>query len=280
MRAIGIILAGGNSKRMKQLSEKRAVCAMPIAGSYRSIDFALSNMEQSQIQKVAVLTQYNSGSLNEHLSSSKWWDFGRKQGGLFLFPPTITAQNSWWYRGTADAIYQNLSWLRQSHEPYVVIASGAGAEIKPGNALQLKNIPLGLQIHNIEMTPGRGGKIVRSAGQYAILRSREGDYCQVKLPSGEVRMFHINCLATIGQVGNLDHMNVSLGKAGKARYKGFRPHVRGVVQNPIDHPMGGGEGRSSGGGHPVSPWGQLAKGKRTRHPKKPSNKFIVERRRK
>ena len=161
-----------------------------------------------------------------------------------------------------------------------VIASGAGAEIKPGNALQLKNIPLGLQIHNIEMTPGRGGKIVRSAGQYAVLRSREGDYCQVKLPSGEVRMFHINCLATIGQVGNLDHMNVSLGKAGKARYKGFRPHVRGVVQNPIDHPMGGGEGRSSGGGHPVSPWGQLAKGKRTRHPKKPSNKFIVERRRK
>ena len=149
-----------------------------------------------------------------------------------------------------------------------------------GNALQLKNIPLGLQIHNIEMTPGRGGKIVRSAGQYAVLRSREGDYCQVKLPSGEVRMFHINCLATIGQVGNLDHMNVSLGKAGKARYKGFRPHVRGVVQNPIDHPMGGGEGRSSGGGHPVSPWGQLAKGKRTRHPKKPSNKFIVERRRK
>ncbi|MBQ4307732.1 MAG: glucose-1-phosphate adenylyltransferase subunit GlgD [Lachnospiraceae bacterium] len=124
MRAIGIILAGGNSKRMKQLSEKRAVCAMPIAGSYRSIDFALSNMEQSQIQKVAVLTQYNSGSLNEHLSSSKWWDFGRKQGGLFLFTPSITQESNSWYRGTADAIAQNLNFLKNSHEPYVVITSG------------------------------------------------------------------------------------------------------------------------------------------------------------
>ena len=126
MRAVGIILAGGNNNRMRELSNKRAIAAMPMAGSYRAIDFALSNMTNSHIQKVAVLTQYNARSLNEHLSSSKWWDFGRKQGGLFLFPPTITAQNSWWYRGTADAIYQNLSWLRQSHEPYVVIASGDG----------------------------------------------------------------------------------------------------------------------------------------------------------
>ncbi len=161
-----------------------------------------------------------------------------------------------------------------------IISSGSKAEIKPGNALKLKDIPVGTQIHNLEFIPGQGAKLIRSAGQYAILRSKEGSYCQVKLPSGEIRKFHINCLATIGQVGNLDHMNVSLGKAGKKRYLGFRPHVRGVVQNPVDHPMGGGEGRSSGGGHPVSPWGQLAKGKRTRHPKKPSNKFIVERRRK
>ena len=124
MRAIGIILAGGNNHRMRELSQKRAIGAMPIAGSYRSIDFALSNMSNSHIQKVAVFTQYNARSLNEHLSSSKWWDFGRKQGGLFVFTPAQTADNSFWYRGTADAIYQNLHFLKESHEPYVVIASG------------------------------------------------------------------------------------------------------------------------------------------------------------
>ena len=119
-----MILAGGNSYRMKELSNKRAIAAMPIAGSYRSIDFALSSMSNSHIQKVAVLTQYNSRSLNEHLNSSKWWNFGRKQGGLFVFPPTVTAENSYWYRGTADAMHQNLNFLRDCHEPYVVIASG------------------------------------------------------------------------------------------------------------------------------------------------------------
>lgn len=124
MRALGIILAGGNSSKMQELSNKRAIAAMPVAGSYRAIDFALSNMSNSHVQKVAVLTQYNSRSLNEHLSSSKWWDFGRKQGGLFVFPPTITNDNGFWYRGTADAIAQNLVFLRNSHEPYVVIASG------------------------------------------------------------------------------------------------------------------------------------------------------------
>ena len=126
MRAIGIILAGGNNRRMRELSQKRAICAMPIAGSYRSIDFTLSNMSNSHIQKVAVFTQYNARSLNEHLSSSKWWDFGRKQGGLYVFTPTMTADNSNWYRGTADTIAQNLSFLKNSHEPYVVIASGDG----------------------------------------------------------------------------------------------------------------------------------------------------------
>ena len=124
MRAIGIILAGGNNHRMKELSQKRAIAAMPVAGSYRSIDFALSNMTNSRIQRVAVFTQYNAKSLNEHLSSSKWWDFGRKQGGLSVFTPTVTSENSSWYRGTADAIYQNLDFLKESHEPYVVIASG------------------------------------------------------------------------------------------------------------------------------------------------------------
>ena len=126
MRVLGIVLAGGNNKKMDQLSKKRAISAMPMAGSYRAIDFTLSNMTNSHVQKVAVLTQYNAWSLNEHLSSSKWWDFGRKQGGLFVFTPSITAENGFWYRGTADAIAQNLSFLKKSHEPYVVITSGDG----------------------------------------------------------------------------------------------------------------------------------------------------------
>lgn len=161
-----------------------------------------------------------------------------------------------------------------------VILSGDTAEVKPGNAKKLKDIPVGVDIHNIEMRPGSGAKLARSAGQVATLRAKEGEYALVKLPSGEVRKIHIECLATIGQVGNVERMNVTLGKAGKKRYKGKRPHVRGVAMNPVDHPMGGGEGRTSGGGHPVSPWGQLAKGKKTRTPKKASTKFIVERRRK
>ena len=124
MKAIGIILAGGNNSRMQELSNKRAIAAMPIGGNYRSIDFALSNMSNSHIQTVAVLTQYSARSLNEHLSSSKLWDFGRKQGGLFVFNPTVTVDNSWWYRGTADAMYQNINFLKKSHEPYVIITSG------------------------------------------------------------------------------------------------------------------------------------------------------------
>lgn len=124
MKAIGIILAGGNNHRMKELSQSRAICAMPVGGSYRSIDFTLSSMSNSHIQKVAVFTQYNARSLNEHLNSSKWWDFGRKQGGLYVFTPAVTADSSNWYRGTADAIYQNLSFLKNSHEPYVIISSG------------------------------------------------------------------------------------------------------------------------------------------------------------
>lgn len=160
------------------------------------------------------------------------------------------------------------------------VMSGSKAEIKPGNALKIKDIPVGVTICNIELQPGRGAKFVRSAGQSAVLRNKEEKYAQVKLPSGEVRMINIECRATIGQVSNIDHMNVKLGKAGKKRYLGKKPHVRGVAMNPVDHPMGGGEGKTSGGGHPVSPWGQLAKGKRTRSPKKNSSKFIVERRKK
>ena len=124
MRALGIILAGGNNNKMRELSNKRAVAAMPIAGSYRRIDFALSKMSNSHVQKVAVCTQFNARSLNQHLYSSKWWDFGRKQGGMYVFTPTITAESSDWYRGTADALYQNLDFLKKSHEPYVVFAGG------------------------------------------------------------------------------------------------------------------------------------------------------------
>ncbi len=160
------------------------------------------------------------------------------------------------------------------------VMSGSDAEIKPGNAKKIKNIPVGVSIHNIELHPGSGAKLVRSAGQVAVLRAKEDKLAQVKLPSGEIRMISVDCMASIGQVGNIEKMNVSLGKAGKKRYLGKRPHVRGVAMNPVDHPMGGGEGRTSGGGHPQSPWGQLAKGKKTRKKKNASNKFIVERRRK
>src|SRR5215213_8813149 len=163
------------------------------------------------------------------------------------------------------------------------VSAGENAEPKIGNALPLLTIPLGTSIHNVELTPGRGGQIARSAGQQAILNNREGDYALVKLPSGEIRKIHVKCYATIGQVGNVDHMNVKSGKAGRSRWLGIRPTVRGMVMNPIDHPMGGGQGKSKGGGgrhHPVSPWGQPAKGYKTRKKHKPSDKFIMQDRRK
>jgi large subunit ribosomal protein L2 len=160
------------------------------------------------------------------------------------------------------------------------LLSGPGAEIKPGNCLRLGDIPEGVAIHGLEMVPGKGAALVRTAGGVAELRAREGDYVTVRLSSGEIRKLHANCRATIGQLGNLEHMNRSFGKAGKKRYLGKRPHNRGVSMNPIDHPMGGGEGRTSGGGHPRSPWGQLAKGFKTRKKSKNSSRFIVERRKK
>ncbi|MEI8294631.1 MAG: 50S ribosomal protein L2 [bacterium] len=161
------------------------------------------------------------------------------------------------------------------------VMAGEKAEPNVGNALPLKSIPLGTSIHNVEFIPGRGGQIVRSAGSVAVLANREGGYALVKLASGEIRRINENCFATIGQVGNSDHMNVSSGKAGRSRWLGIRPHVRGMVMNPVDHPMGGGQGKSKGGGgrhHPMSPWGQLAKGFKTRRKHKPSDTFIVQRR--
>jgi large subunit ribosomal protein L2 len=163
-----------------------------------------------------------------------------------------------------------------------MVSAGENAAPELGNALPLRAIPLGTSVHNIELIPGRGGQIARSAGQQATLNNLEGGYALVRLPSGEIRRIHENCFATIGQVGNVDHMNISSGKAGRTRWMGQRPRVRGMAMNPIDHPMGGGQGKSKGGGgrhHPVSPWGQLAKGFKTRSKHKPSDRFILERRR-
>ena len=160
------------------------------------------------------------------------------------------------------------------------LLAGPKAEPVDGNALPVSAIPLGMAIHAIELYPGSGAKLARSAGMVARVAARDGDFVQIKLPSGETRKVLGDCYATIGQVGNLEHENISLGKAGRKRWKGIRPTVRGVAMNPVDHPMGGGEGRSSGGGHPVTPWGQLTKGKKTRSDRKPSGRFIVERRKK
>ncbi len=157
------------------------------------------------------------------------------------------------------------------------IISGTSVEIKTGNTAPLRSIPLGTAVHNIELNVGHGGQLARGAGSYAQLMAKEGKYAQIKLPSGEVRMVSLDCKATIGQVGNLEHENVRLGKAGRNRWKGRRPHVRGVAMNPVDHPHGGGEGKSSGGRHPVTPWGVPTKGYKTRV-KKASDKLIVKRR--
>jgi large subunit ribosomal protein L2 len=161
-----------------------------------------------------------------------------------------------------------------------VLRSGADAEIKNGNAMPLANIPAGTFVHNIEMRPGKGAQIARSAGMAVQLMAKEGKFAQLRLPSGEVRNIPIDCSATIGSVGNADHENISVGKAGRSRWLGIRPQSRGVVMNPVDHPHGGGEGKSpQGNPHPVSPWGWHTKGKKTRWRKNPSSKYIVKRRR-
>lgn len=156
--------------------------------------------------------------------------------------------------------------------------SGPNAAPDLGNNLPLRSIPVGMSVHNIEMVPGKGGQLVRTAGAAAVLMSRSEGYAQVRLPSGEIRRFNEHCYATIGQVGNTEHENVILGKAGRARHRGIRPLSRGVAKNPVDHPMGGGAGKTSGGGHPVTPWGVITKGYKTRKRYKDSNRFIVVRR--
>jgi len=160
------------------------------------------------------------------------------------------------------------------------VVSGPGVEPTVGNAMPLSSIPLGMEIHNVEIKPGRGGQMVRSAGMSARMMAKEGNYATLLLPSGEMRRVLLTCRATLGVVGNSDHQHVRLGKAGRARHLGRRPHVRGSAMNPIAHPMGGGEGRRAGGRHPTSPWGKPAKGGRTRRRKNPTNKFIVRKRKK
>lgn len=157
------------------------------------------------------------------------------------------------------------------------ILSGPEADILTGNALPIKNIPLGTQIHNIELKPGKGGQMARSAGSFAQLVAKDGDRAQLRLPSGEIRIVSVLCMATVGQVGNSEHENVSVGKAGRTRWKGIRPTVRGVAMNPVDHPHGGGEGKTSGGRHPVTPWGQPTRGYKTRNNKR-TDQYIVKRR--
>jgi len=159
-----------------------------------------------------------------------------------------------------------------------ILASGHSASPEIGNSLPLKIVPIGQPIHNIELTPGKGGQLVRSAGASAVLMSRDEGYVHVRLPSGEIRRIHENCFATIGQVGNVEHEKIDLGKAGRNRHRGFRPLTRGVAKNPVDHPMGGGAGKTSGGGHPVTPWGVITKGFKTRKRFKYSNRSIVVRR--
>ncbi len=160
------------------------------------------------------------------------------------------------------------------------IVSGSGSEVSVGNSLPLNEIPLGSVVHNVELKPGKGGQLGRSAGSAIQLMAKENGMAQLKMPSGEVRLVRLNCMATYGEVGNAEHENISLGKAGRTRWMGRRPYVRGVAMNPVDHPMGGGEGKTSGGGHPVSPWGQKAKGLKTRKSKKESNRYIIKRRKK
>ncbi len=159
------------------------------------------------------------------------------------------------------------------------VIAGPEADIVVGNSLPLKNIPLGTTVHNLELRPGKGGQLVRSAGGSAQVVAKEGDYAQVRLPSGEVRRLHVDCVATVGQVGNLDHENITIGKAGRKRWQGIRPTVRGVAMNPVDHPLGGGEGKTSGGRHPVTPWGKPTRGYKTRQ-NKLTDRFIVRRREK
>ena len=235
---------------------------------------------------------HRTGGRNNHGELSSWWrggghkrnyriiDFKRDKHGI---PATVSTIE---YDPNRSSRIALLTYA-DGEKRYIIqplgikvgdtIIAGEGVDILPGNALPLKHIPLGTQIHNVELKPGKGGQIARSAGSSVQLVAKEGDYASVKMPSGEIRKINIDCFATVGQVGNVDHENISIGKAGRTRWLGKRPHVRGVAMNPVDHPLGGGEGKTSGGRHPVSPWGMPTKGYKTRN-RKSTDRFIVQRR--
>lgn len=257
------------------------------------IDVARDDITREEPEKSLVQTLSKTGGRNNHGRVTVWQrggghkrkyriiDFKRDKHGV----PAVVKEIE--YDPNRSARIALLAY-RDGEKRYILapdglkvgdeVSAGEEAEVKVGNAMPLERIPLGMMVHNIEMIPGKGAQVARSAGTAAQLMAKEGDWALLKMPSGEIRRFRLNCYATVGQVGNLDHINVSLGKAGRSRWLGRRPHVRGVAMNPIDHPMGGGEGRSSGGRHPCSPWGQLSKGLKTRKRKKASDKLIVKRR--
>ena len=246
----------------------------------------------SEPHKPLVETLHRSGGRNNHGELTSWWrggghkrlyriiDFKRDKKDIpgkvstIEYDPNRSARIALVTYADGEKRY-----ILQPNGLKVgdAVISGDNVDILPGNALPLKNIPLGTMLHNVELKPGKGGQIARSAGSSVQLVAKEGDYASVKMPSGEIRHIAIVCYATVGQVGNLDHENVSIGKAGRQRWLGKRPHVRGVVMNPVDHPHGGGEGKTSGGRHPVSPWGLPTKGYKTRN-RKSTDKFIVQRR--
>jgi large subunit ribosomal protein L2 len=244
--------------------------------------------------KPLVETLKRTGGRNNHGELTSWWrggghkrayriiDFKRDKIGIPAKVATIE------YDPNRSANIALLTYA-DGEKRYILhplglkvgdtVLSGANADILPGNCMPLKNVPQGTMIHNVELKPGKGGQIARSAGSSVQLVAKDGLFASVKMPSSEIRLINIECFATIGQVGNLEHEKISIGKAGRQRWLGKRPHVRGVVMNPVDHPHGGGEGKTSGGRHPVSPWGQPTKGYKTRR-NKSTSRFIVERRKK
>jgi large subunit ribosomal protein L2 len=233
------------------------------------------------------------GGRNHHGKITSWWrgggnkqmyrviDFKRKKDGVqakvleIQYDPNRSAHIALLEYADGEQTYILAPVGLKAGD---VVENGPNSEPKVGNCMPLANIPVGMEIHNVELQPGNGGKMVRTAGALARLMARDGRYAVVQLPSGEMRQVHVNCRATIGQLGNVDHQNVSLGKAGRNRHRGRRPHVRGKAMNPHAHPLGGGEGRSNGGRHPCSAWGKPAKGGRSRNPRKVSNRRILRRR--
>jgi len=257
-------------------------------------DFAELTDKKRRPTKSLLEPLHKTGGRNHHGKITSWWRGG---GHKRMYRIIDFKRNKDGVVGTVEAVEYDpnrscniaLVVYADGEKRYILsplglkagdkVESGSTAEPKTGNAMPLKAVPVGLDVHNIEMMPGQGGKLVRTAGGAARLVAREGDWATLLLPSGEMRQVRVECRATIGQLGNLDHQNITIGKAGRKRHMGRRPHNRGTSMNPVAHPLGGGEGRSGGGRHPCSPWGKLAKGGRTRSRRKNSNKRILRRRR-